>query len=89
MKITAVVTHDIKAWETFKEGFEAHESVRAASGITAKAYKKADSSNTVYVIVEIPSKEVFDEFFSDPDFHSLMEKLGVVQPIDVTILEDI
>ena len=89
MRITAVVTHDIKDWKIFKEGFEAHESVRSASGITAKAYKKADSSNTVYVIGEIPSKEVFDEFFSAPDFHRHMEKIGVVQPIDVTILEDI
>ncbi len=89
MKITALVSHDIKDWKTFKEGFDAHESVRAASGITAKAYKKTDSSNTVYVIGEIPSKEVFDEFFSDPDFHKHMEMIGVVQPVDVTVLEEI
>ena len=89
MKITAVVTHDIKDWKIFKEGFEAHESVRSASGITAKAYKKTDSSNTVYVIGEIPSQEVFDEFFSNPDFHQHMENIGVILPVDVTVLEEI
>ena len=50
MTITAIVSHDIKDWDTFKEGFSAHESTRAAAGITAKAYKKVDSSNTVYVL---------------------------------------
>ena len=89
MAITAIVSHDIKDWDIFKEGFDAHDSVRREVGITAKAYKKIDSSNTVYVIGEIPSKEVFDEFFSDPDFHKHMETIGVVQPVDVTILEDI
>ncbi|SVA29683.1 uncharacterized protein METZ01_LOCUS82537, partial [marine metagenome] len=49
MTITAIVSHDIKDWDIFREGFEAHDSVRTAVGITAKAYKKVDSSNTVYV----------------------------------------
>jgi hypothetical protein len=89
MTITAIVSHDIKDWNTFKEGFDAHDSVRTAAGITAKAYKKVDSSNTVYVIGEIPSKKVFDEFFSDPDFHKHMENIGVILPVDVTVLEEI
>ena len=89
MTVTAVVSHDIKDWDTFKEGFDAHESIRAAAGITAKAYKKVNSSNTVYVIGEIPSQEVFDEFFSDPSFHKHMEDIGVIQPFDVTVLEEI
>ena len=47
MAITAIVSHDIKDWDIFKEGFDAHDSVRREVGITAKAYKKIDSSNTV------------------------------------------
>ena len=89
MTITAIVSHDIKDWDTFKAGFDAHASVRAAADITAKAYRKVDSSNTVYVIGEIPSQEVFDEFFSDPDFHKHMDDIGVIQPVDVTVLEGI
>ena len=89
MTITAIVSHDIKDWDIFKEGFDAHDSVRREVGITAKAYKKIDSSNTVYVIGEIPSKEVFDEFFSDPDFHEHMENIGVILPVVVTVLEEI
>ena len=89
MAITAIVSHDIKDWDIFKEGFDAHDSVRRDVGITAKAYKKIDSSNTVYVIGEIPSKEVFDEFFSDPDFHKHMENIGGILPVDVTGLEKI
>ena len=89
MTITAIVSHNIKDWDTFKEGFVAHESVRAAAGIAAKAYRKLDSSNTVYVIGEIPSQEVFDEFFSDPNFHKHMEDIGVILPVDVAVLEAI
>ena len=89
MAITAIVSHDIKDWDIFKEGFDAHDSVRREVGITAKAYKKIDSSNTVYVIGEIPSKEVFDEFFSDPDFHEHMENIGVILRVEVTVLEEI
>ena len=89
MTITAIVSHDIEDWDRFKQGFEAHGSVRAAAGITAKAFRKIDSSNTVYVIGEIPSQEVFDEFFSDPSFHKHMEDMGVILPVDVTVLEAI
>ena len=89
MAITAIVSHDIKDWDIFKEGFDAHDSVRREVGITANAYKKIDSSNTEYVIGEIPSKEVFDEFFSDPDFHEHMENIGVILPVEVTVLEEI
>ena len=89
MTVTAVVSHDIKDWDTFKEGFDAHESIWAAAGITAKAYKKVNSSNTVYVIGEIPSQEIFDDFFSNPDFHKHMENIGVILPVEVTVLEPI
>ena len=89
MTITVIVSHDIKDWDTFKEGFDAHESIRAAAGITAKAYKKVNSSNTVYVIGEIPSQEIFDDFFSNPDFHKHMENIGVILPVEVTVLEPI
>jgi len=41
------------------------------------------------VIGEIPSKEVFDEFFSAPDFHQHMENIGVILPVDVKVLEEI
>ena len=40
-------------------------------------------------IGEITSKEVFDEFFSDPDFHEHMENIGVILPVEVTVLEEI
>jgi len=43
----------------------------------------------VYVIGEIPSQEVFDEFFSDPNFHKHMEDIGVILPVDVAVLEAI
>ena len=89
MTITAIVSHDIEDWDRFKQGFGEHESVRAAAGITAKAYRKVDSSKTVYVIGEIPSQEIFDEFFSDPNFHKHMEDIGVILPVDVTVLESI
>ena len=89
MTVTAIVSHDIKDWDNFKEGFDAHESTRAAAGITAKAYKKVNSSNTVYVIGEIPSQEIFDDFFSNPDFHKHMENIGVILPVEVTVLEPI
>ena len=89
MAITAIVSHDIKDWDIFKEGFDAHDNVRREVGITAIAYKKIDSPNTVYVIGEIPSKEVFDDFFSDPDFHEHMENIGVILPVEVTVLEEI
>ena len=28
-------------------------------------------------------------FFSDPDFHKHMEDIGVILPVDVTVLEEI
>jgi hypothetical protein len=92
MTITVIVSHDIKDWDIFKQGIEPPKEVivpAAAAGITAKAYKKVDSAKAVYAIGKIPSHEVFEEFFSDPDFHKHMDDIGVIQPVNVTVLEEI
>ena len=72
MAITAIVSHEVKDFDTYKTGFDAHGDARKAAGIDATAYRKLDSPNTVYVIGKVPSKEVFDEMFGDPDFNQLM-----------------
>ena len=50
MAITAIVSHEVKDFDTYKTGFDAHEDARKAAGIDATAYRKLDSPNTVYVI---------------------------------------
>ena len=88
MAITAIVSHEVKDFDTYKAGFDAHEDARIAAGIAATAYRKLDSPNTVYVIGKVPSKEVFDEMFGDPSFNQFMEDIGVILPVAVTLLEE-
>ena len=64
MSITMLVTYQVEDFDTWKIGFDAHESVRVKAGIKAASYNEISGDPShAHIIGPIPSKEVFEEFF--------------------------
>ena len=87
MSITVIISHEVKDFDLWKEGFDANESARASLGMKAKPYRKLDSPNTIYVIGEAPSREVFEKMFFNPNMAEVRKAAGVISEPIVTLLE--
>ena len=87
MSITVIISHKVKNFDSWKVGFDANASVRASLGIKTKPYRKLDSPNTVYVIGEAPSREVFEKMFFNVDMADVRKAAGVISEPIVTLLE--
>ena len=88
MSITVIISHQVENFDRWKIGFDGHESTRAEAKIQAKAYRRADDPNHVYVIGTAESKEAFDAFTSSPDLQEAMKKARVISQPEFTILEE-
>ena len=87
MSITVIISHEVKDFDTWKQVFDAHESNRASLGMKTKPYRKLDSPNTVFVIGEAPSRQVFEKMFFNPDMAEVRKAAGVISEPIVTLLE--
>ena len=89
MSITMLVTHQVEDFDTWKIGFDAHESVRAEAGIKATPYKEIGGDpNHAHIIGTVSSKDVFEEFFSRPEMQEVMKNAGVIPKPEMTFLEE-
>ena len=88
MSITAIISHEVEDFQSWKSGLDDHENARTGAGIKATAYRRVDASNHVYVIATAESKEVFEAFVSSPNLQEAMKNAGVLGPPAFTILEN-
>ena len=89
MSITILVAHQAEDFDTWKIGFDAHESVRAEAGIKATPYEEIGGDpNHVHIIDTVPSKEFFEESFSRPEMQEAMKNTGVISKPEMTFLKE-
>ena len=89
MSITMLVTHHVENFDTWKIGFDVHNSVRAEAGIKVTPYKEIGGDpNHVHIIGTVPSKKVSEEFFSCPEMQEVMKNAGVISKHEMTFLEE-
>ena len=87
MSITAIISHEVEDFQSWKSGFDDHENARIEAGIKATAYRRVDAPNHVYVIATAESKAVFEAFISNPNLKEAMKNAGVIGPPEFTVLE--
>lgn len=88
MKVSIIMTHEVKDFAAWKKGFDAGKNVRTSAGVTIEdVYQSVKNPNLVTVIGEAPSAKVAKGFLESDVLKSAMEKAGVLSSPEVKILK--
>lgn len=80
------ITHEVKNFNDWKQGFEADNANRVAMGVQIiSLYTSVDNANLVTVTASVPSLEVAQGFMSNPDLKASMEKAGVISAPEIKL----
>ncbi len=76
-----MVRHPVADFDTWKAGFDAHESARRDAGILGHHLNRSqDDPNSVSIYMALSDLDRGKAFASSPDLKSVMEDLGVTGP---------
>jgi quinol monooxygenase YgiN len=85
--IITTITHSVKDFSAWKEGYLSAEQVRKQNGIQdCLVLQSLSDKNLVTVIGITNSAESFNKFTSNPDLKTAMEKAGVTSKPEIKIL---
>lgn len=71
--------HEVKDFEAWKIGFDAHKSTRQDYGLQdVELMTNADNRNLVTVVMEETIAGGFEKFSEESDMKTIMEKYGVL-----------
>ncbi|MCB0728496.1 MAG: DUF3764 family protein [Ignavibacteriae bacterium] len=88
--ITIVFSHGVKDFTEWKKVYDANAEHRAKAGVNVTGlYQSVDDPNMVTIIGNVPSVEDFNNFNSDPELISEMQKAGVTGIPEVKILNKV
>jgi hypothetical protein len=86
-KVTILISHEVKDYDTWKKGFDSDEVNRKNAGMKVTGlYRALDKPNVVTLTVEAPSAEAANKFLTNPDLKAAMEKVGVISAPEVKLL---
>ncbi|MGZ3418651.1 MAG: hypothetical protein ACXVEF_32920 [Polyangiales bacterium] len=83
-----LVTHEVKDYDAWKKGYDAHKSARDAAGLV-DAFLGRDSAkpNLVHIGFRVPTLAAAQGFANDPGLKEAMMKAGVVGPPDIRFVQ--
>jgi hypothetical protein len=85
---TVIITHEVKDFAIWKNGFDAHETARAAGMVQIIGiYQDIEKPSMVTVIAQFPSLEAVKGFLGDPGMQATMKEAGVIGMPEVKILQ--
>ena len=88
--ITVIGTHEVNDAKTWKVGFDADETNRAAAGVKVNGvYASHENPNMITISMEFPSKEVLDGMMNNPDMQKTMADAGVIGKPEFKVLTKI
>jgi quinol monooxygenase YgiN len=82
------VSHIVKDFDTWKKGFDAHESTRIASGLTKMAVSRdMGNPNKVLIFLKIADLQKAKDFAVSPNLKETMQKLGVTSKPEIIYVD--
>jgi hypothetical protein len=85
-KVMVQITHEVKNFSDWKQGFDADKPNREAMGANVTGvFTSVENPNLVSVTCEVPSKEAAMAFLNNPDLKGAMEKAGVISAPEIKI----
>ncbi len=89
-KITVIVTHEVKDYDSWKKGFDGDEKPRQEAGLTLlNVYRSVDNANVITATFEATSAEAAKKFVANPALKENMKKAGVTSRPDIKFLNKV
>ncbi len=83
-----IARHSVRDYSEGKSGYDSHEPVRAAAGLTEKyLLQDADDPNKVTIMFEAEDLKRAEEFSKSGDLREVMQKVGVLGKPDIYFLK--
>lgn len=82
-----ILRHEVKDFDAWKRGFDAHVGARTAAGILGHAVNRSQKvPNTVVVYLQAETLDVLRAFAGNPDLGRAMEAAGVISAPELTFV---
>ena len=87
MSVMLLVSHEVRDFDAWKHGFDAHRPARVAAGfVDVFVGRDASKPNLAHVGFTVPSVEAARGFLADPGLKDAMVAAGVTGAPDARIL---
>ena len=88
--VTVIIQHEVKNFAEWKKIFDVDGPNRAKVGVNLIGlYTEVNNPNSVTMIFEAPSAELYEKMMSDPGRQEDMMKAGVISAPTATILNKV
>ena len=88
--ITIIFSHPVKNFPEWKKVYDSNAGHRAKAGVNITGlFQSADDPNMVTLIGDVASIEDFNNFNSDPELISEMQRAGVIGIPEVKIFNKV
>ena len=82
-----LVRSKVRDFKTWKPAYDAHQSARAAAGLTEKyLFHNADNPNEIVILFEAQDLDRAKTFAASADLRERMQESGVVDKPDIYFL---
>lgn len=83
-----LIRHEVKDFNTWKTGYDAHQSKRAEAGLTEKfLLRGADDDNEVVLLLEAQSLDRARVFSASSNLREKMLEVGVIDRPEIYFLD--
>ena len=83
-----LIRHKVKNFTSWKEGYDAHASKRAAAGLSEKyLLRGTNAPNEIVMLFEAEDVGRAQAFAESADLREVMERVGVIDKPDIYFLE--
>jgi hypothetical protein len=87
MVTTAILTHKVASFPTWKQVFDSGAAIRANAGITIKGvYQSTEDENIVTIVSEFPDMDTAKAIFSNKELQDEMKQAGVISAPEIKLL---
>jgi hypothetical protein len=84
-----IASHRVRDFHSWKPYYDGDAPRRKAAGLKEVTVgRKAEDPNQVYMIWETKDPSGIQKMSNDPELKQLMQKAGVISPLEITVLNE-
>ena len=82
-----IIRHTVRDYAVWRPGFDAHDPIRRAAGLTqGEVFRKAEDPNDLVITLQVADLEKARAFCAADDLREVMQRLGVLGPPQIDFI---